>query len=139
MIIYLTTDGGFYRDGLSQVAYGSARIQYFEDTFHLNNNDPYYDKIHHAEFKNVPNSTISEVRALRFGLERLLDTQNPVEDRVQIQIDSRILFGWITMGWFTNSEIASKEVKKVKKLLRHFTNYHIQRVPRNEIVDLLGH
>lgn len=140
MKTYLTVDGGCRNNGNPFAkAYGSARIQIYLTPDDLARQDPVIDKLLTSEFPDLHTNNTAEIRALRMGLEWLLHGHNFVTNEVMIQTDSANLYGWIAANWKRNNPDCRRELAEVDRLLQYFSNCHIVKVPRAEIVKLLGH
>lgn len=135
MNTFITIDGGCLGNGnLDAKAYGSARIQtYNSDGLILS------DHTYRYEYEDIHTNNTAEIRSLYMGLKKLLEIKDKYTTDVTIQTDSQLLYGWIVMGWSRTDDKCRLELDKAEELLQKFTSWKLVKVPRKEIVKLLGH
>jgi ribonuclease HI len=129
----LTVDGGCLNNGASNAqAYGSIRIQAYNS-----DNLVVSDRIERFKYDDLHTNNTAEIRTLYQGLQSLLKAQ--IRTQVIVQTDSQLLVGWVILGWKRNDSKCNEELDRVDQIITNFNNLKLVKVPRDEIVKLLGH
>lgn len=89
---------------------------------------------------NITNNE-SEYKALLLGLKGLLPSVRrcPSEVALTVETDSALIVGHLQGGWRVNALNLLPLIQEARKLLGQFSSWQIKKVPRDEIVAILGH
>jgi len=134
-------DGSSLEDGTANRGYGS---------YHLENRDGRQQTVrldlgtatntaHNAVLRNE-----AEYQTLIAALKDLIDRVNkagksPAKYSVVVQTDAQLLVGQLTQGWQVKAANLRPLVDEAAELLKSFCLAQIEKVPRDEIVRVLGY
>lgn len=126
-------DGGSLDHGTANRGYGS---------YHLANRDGRQQTVR-LDLGTATNNE-AEYRTLISALKDLTGRivkagRSPANYSVVVQTDSQLVVGQLTQGWQVKSANLRPLVDEAASLLRAFGATQLEKVPREEIVRVLGH
>jgi ribonuclease HI len=132
---FATLDGGALRNGSADsLGYGSYCLQARTGQ----------KQMVRLEFGRGVTNNEAEYRTLIAALKDLVDRiqragKSPSDYSLLVHTDSQLMVGQVTQGWQVKAANLRPLVDEAKSLVQAFGRCDLVRVPRDEIVRVLGH
>lgn len=132
---FLSTDGGAASNGTADsLGYGS---------YYLGSRSGQKQMIR-LEFGRGVTNNEAEYRTLIAGLKDLVSRiqragKSPSDYSLLVHTDSQLMVGQLTQGWQVKAANLRPLVDEARSLIRAFGRCDLVKVPRDEIVRVLGH
>jgi len=129
----LQVDGGSKGNGAENHGYGSYRLANRDGREQIVRLDLGTATNNEAEYRTL----IAALKDLAGRIRRA--GKSPADYSLLIQTDAQLLVGQLTQGWQVKAGNLRPLVDEAQGLLASFGLAHLQKVPRSEIVRVLGH
>ena len=126
-------DGGALLNGAENRGYGSYQLSTRDDRRQTVRLDLGTATNNEAEYRTL-------IAALKDLISRIARAgKSPAKYSVVIQTDAQLLVGQLTQGWQVKAANLRPLVDEAAALLKSFGLAQLEKVPREEIVRVLGH
>ena len=129
----IVSDGGSLDHGVGNHGYGSYQLSNRDGRRHTVRLDLGTATNNEAEYRTL-------IAALKDLIGRITKAgKSPARYSVVVQTDAQLLVGQLTQGWQVKAANLRPLVDEAASLLESFGLAQLEKVPREEIVRVLGH